>query len=47
LIKVENQHGVGRGIRTLTLDGTPQEGTAVPLVDDGAVHEVHAIMGSL
>ena len=44
-IAVENPHGVERGIRAVTLDGSPLHGEAIPLEDDGRVHEVQVVMG--
>ena len=40
-----NPHGVERGIRAVTLDGSPLHGDAIPLEDDGRVHEVQVVMG--
>jgi len=44
-IAVANPHGVERGIRAVTLDGSPLYGRAIPLLDDGRVHEVQVVMG--
>jgi cyclic beta-1,2-glucan synthetase len=46
-ITVENPRGVSRGLASITLDGKPlPAGRArVPLVDDGATHKVHVILG--
>ncbi|MEJ7637830.1 MAG: hypothetical protein WKF75_07590 [Singulisphaera sp.] len=44
-IAVANPHGVERGIRAVTLDGSPLRGDAIPLEDDGRVHEVEVVMG--
>ncbi len=44
-IRVENPDGVERGIRSLELDGVPQAGLEIGLVDDGQRHEVRVLMG--
>jgi cyclic beta-1,2-glucan synthetase len=46
-IAVENPRGVSRGVTHLELDGTrlPLDGAGVPLVDDGATHQVHVVLG--
>jgi cellobiose phosphorylase len=44
-IAVANPHGVERGVRAVTLDGSPLYGRAIPLLDDGRVHEVQVVMG--
>ena len=46
-IVVENPQGVSRGVVTLQLDGAelPLQPGSVPLVDDGATHEVRAVLG--
>jgi cyclic beta-1,2-glucan synthetase len=46
-IAAENPGGVCRGIARAELDGAPLAGrpVRVPLVDDGQVHRVRAILG--
>jgi cyclic beta-1,2-glucan synthetase len=45
-IRVENPRGVSRGVAAVTLDGRALDApAAVPLVDDGAVHQVHVVLG--
>ena len=45
-IKVDNPSGVSRGVALTELDGKVLPGSAnVPLVDDGAVHQVHIVLG--
>jgi cyclic beta-1,2-glucan synthetase len=45
-IRVENPQGVSRGVAVATLDGRALDRpVAVPLVDDGAVHQVHVVLG--
>jgi len=46
-IVVENPHGVSRGVARAELDGKtlPVGLTRVPLVDDGQVHKVRAVLG--
>ena len=44
-VRVENPAGTGRGVRSVTLDGQPVPGGAVPLRDDGQHHEVRVDAG--
>jgi cellobiose phosphorylase len=45
-IKVDNPSGVSRGVALTELDGKLLPGSAnIPLVNDGAVHEVHIALG--
>ncbi len=44
-IAVENPDRVELGVRSATLDGGPVDARAIPLVDDGADHEVIVTMG--
>jgi len=45
-IKVDNPSGVSRGVALIELDGKLLTGSAnIRLVDDGAVHQVHIVMG--
>jgi cyclic beta-1,2-glucan synthetase len=46
-ITVENPQRVSRGVASATLDGKPLPNgpVQVPLVDDGAIHKVHVILG--
>ena len=44
-IVVENPSGVNRGIARLEIDGADATGRDVPIVDDGAVHQVRVVMG--
>ena len=44
-ISLANPGGRCRGIASAKLDGVPVDPHAVPLVDDGAVHEVRLVMG--
>ena len=45
-IRVDNPEGVCRGVKRVTLDGKPLPRRRVPLLDDGAAHEVQVLMGS-
>ncbi|MGA7992758.1 MAG: glucoamylase family protein [Thermoanaerobaculia bacterium] len=45
-IVVENPERSCRGVASATLDGRPVAPDAVPLVDDGAEHRVHVVLGS-
>jgi cyclic beta-1,2-glucan synthetase len=44
-ITVENPHGAEHGVSRTWLDGQVQDGTAVPLADDGKEHQVRVEMG--
>jgi cyclic beta-1,2-glucan synthetase len=44
-IKVENPHGVSRGVVSVELDGEPLATGDVPLTDDGAQHTVRIVLG--
>jgi len=43
-IKIENPHGRQTGIKSITLDGNPVEGNLLPVLSDGATHEVRVLM---
>jgi cellobiose phosphorylase len=44
-LSVENPQKVNRGVRQILMDGNPQSGSLLPLVDDGQPHEVRVVMG--
>jgi cellobiose phosphorylase len=44
-VRVENSAGAGRGVRSVTVDGQPVPGGAVPLQDDGQAHDVRVVLG--
>jgi cyclic beta-1,2-glucan synthetase len=44
-VRVENRHGVSRGVRRIELDGQPLDEPQVPLRDDGRRHRVVVVMG--
>jgi cyclic beta-1,2-glucan synthetase len=45
-IRVDNPHGVSRGIQHAKMDGKPiRVGAPILLVDDGAVHHVDIVLG--
>ena len=44
-IKVENPHGVCRGVIRLELDGKPQASTELVLASDGKQHQVRVVLG--
>ena len=43
-IKVENDSGQGISIQSITVDGVPEEGGSITLLDDGQTHSVLVIM---
>ncbi len=45
-IQVDNPAGIGRGVRSVTVDGQPAAGGAVPLRDDGRGHDVRVTLGN-
>jgi cyclic beta-1,2-glucan synthetase len=45
-IEVENPDRQCRGVREASLDGTPVDARAIPLVDDGGTHHVRVVLGS-
>jgi cyclic beta-1,2-glucan glucanotransferase len=44
-IKVENPHGVCRGVAKLEIDGKVQQSSEIVLVDDAQSHDVRVILG--
>jgi cyclic beta-1,2-glucan synthetase len=45
-IRVENPHGVTRGVVSVELDGMVViDSTGIPLVDDGATHSIRVVLG--
>jgi cyclic beta-1,2-glucan synthetase len=44
-IKVENPHGLCRGVASVDLDGVSQPADAILLSNDGLPHEVRVVMG--
>jgi hypothetical protein len=42
---VENPAGVGRGVRSVLVDGQPVPGGVVPFRDDGRTHNVRVTLG--
>jgi cellobiose phosphorylase len=45
-VRVDNPTGTGRGVVSVTLDGQPVAGGAVPLRDDGRDHAVRVTLGN-
>jgi len=45
-VRVDNPAGTGRGVASVTLDGQPAAGGAVPLRDDGRGHDIRVTLGS-
>ncbi len=45
-ISVVNPGRQSRGVSGVTLDGSAVDPAAIPLVDDGRVHQVHVVMGT-
>jgi cyclic beta-1,2-glucan synthetase len=44
-ISVENPEKVNGGLQKVMMDGKPLSDSAIPLLDDGQVHEVQVVMG--
>jgi cellobiose phosphorylase len=45
-IVVENPRRSGRGVRSVELDGMPAAAEGIPLLDDGATHQVRVVLGA-
>jgi len=45
-VRVDNPAGAGHGVGSVTLDGQPAAGGAVPLRDDGRGHDVRVTLGN-
>jgi cellobiose phosphorylase len=44
-VRVDNAAGTGRGVKSVTVDGTAAEGGRIPLRDDGRTHDVRVMLG--
>jgi len=44
-ITVENPNGVCKGVKSMTVNGTPVDGNLVPLADKGSTVEVAVTLG--
>jgi cyclic beta-1,2-glucan synthetase len=44
-ISVENPRQRCRGIATAVMDGVPVDAAAIPLLEDGGTHKLHAVIG--
>jgi cellobiose phosphorylase len=44
-IAVDNQAGVEKGLKSITMDGKPINGAVLPIPTDGKTHEVIVVMG--
>lgn len=44
-IRIDNPHGVSKGVKTITVDGAAIEGNIVPDLGDGREHQVVVTMG--
>jgi hypothetical protein len=42
---VENPNGVEKGIKEITLNGKPMEGTLLPIFQNGTTNEITVTMG--
>jgi cellobiose phosphorylase len=45
-VEVSNPDGVSKGVRSMTVDGSPVAGGIVPLAPEGAIVRVEVILGS-
>ena len=45
-IRVENPEQRCRGVASASLDGAPVDAAAIPLLEDGGVHEVRVVLGA-
>ena len=46
-IVVENPDGVNRGVRSVEIDGRASADHLIPIIDDGNVHHVRVVLGSM
>jgi cellobiose phosphorylase len=46
-IRIENPHGLERGVGSVWLDGQAREDFKVALADDGETHEIRVLMNNL
>jgi cyclic beta-1,2-glucan synthetase len=46
-IAVENPNGVSRGVVRVEVDGVEQPALTIPIAEDGALHQVRVVMGSV
>ncbi len=44
-IKVENPHGVSKGVKQITLDGKALESNVIPVLSRNSTHEVLVVLG--
>lgn len=44
-IKVENPHGVSKGVKQITLDGKTLESNVIPVLSSNSTHEVLVVLG--
>lgn len=45
VIKISNPDHVSKGVKSITLNGTPVEGNVIPPVGDSGIHEVVVVLG--
>jgi hypothetical protein len=45
VLRVEDLHGVERGVKNVLYDGIERDGDTLELQDDGRTHEVRVLMG--
>jgi cellobiose phosphorylase len=44
-ITVDNSAGVEKGVKSITIDGAPLEGTVIPAYGDSKIHKVNVVLG--
>lgn len=45
VIKISNPDHVSKGVKSITLNGTPVEGNVIPPVGDSGIHEIVVVLG--
>jgi cyclic beta-1,2-glucan synthetase len=46
-ISVENPAGINRDVEQITLDGKVLNSDAIPLLEDGAQHQIDVVLGAV
>ena len=44
-ITVDNSAGAEKGVKSITVDGSPLSGCVLPVFNDGKTHEVVVVLG--
>ena len=44
-ITITNPNGVSKGVKQLTVNGSPVEGNIIPILEAGKTHTIEVVMG--